>query len=149
MSSGKNTRHIEIRYYFITDHIAQEKMSLAYCPTDTMVADYFTKPLQGTKFRKFRAIIMNHRDWALELVSQECVGASPNDVNQEEKDLQDPGLGNNAMVTPAPVQLGPGGENAKELPDKANFTGESKECVVNSRGPKTDVASKGYTCHQA
>ena len=50
MRSSKNTRHIEIRYYFVTDHIAQGKMSLAYCPTDAMVADYFAKPLQGTKF---------------------------------------------------------------------------------------------------
>ena len=103
MSSDKNTRHIEIRYYFITDHIARGKMSLAYCPTDAMVADYFTKPLQGTKFQKFRAMIMNHRDWALELVSQECVGASPEDANQEEKDLQDPGSENNTRVTPALV----------------------------------------------
>ena len=120
-------------------------MSLAYCPTDVMVVDYFTKPLQGTKFWKFRAMIMNHQDWALELVSQECVGASPDDANQEEKDLQDPGSGNNTRVTPALVWLSPGGENAKEPQDKADFTGESKECAVNSRRPKNDVASKGYT----
>ena len=128
MSSGKNTQHIEIRYYFVTNHIAQGKMSLAYCPTDAMVVDYFTKPLQGTKFERFQAIIMNHWDCALELVSQECVGASPSNVNQEEEDWQDPGLGNNVMVTPAPVQLGPGGEKekAKELPDTANFTGETR-----------------------
>ena len=83
------------------------------------------------------------------MVSQECVAASPNDTNQEEKDSQDPGLGNNTRVTPALVQLGPGGENAKELPDKADFTGESKECAVNSRRPKNNVASKGYTRCQA
>ena len=149
MSSGKNTQHIKIRYYFVTDHIARGKISLAYCPTDAMVADYFTKPLQGTKFQRFRAIIMNQWDWALELVSQKCVAASPGNANQEEKDWQDLGLGNNVVVTPAPVQLGPVGENAKELPDKANFTGESKDCVVNSRRPKTHVANKGYTRHQA
>ena len=89
MSSVKNTQHIEIRYYFITDHIPRGKMSLAYCPTDAMVADYFMKPLQGMKFQKFCAMIMNHCDPALELMSQECVGASPVDVNQEEKDLLD------------------------------------------------------------
>ena len=69
---------------------------------------------------------MNHWDWALELVSQECVGASPDNANEEEKDLQDPGLGNITMVTPAPVQLGSGGEKAKELPDIADFTGEAR-----------------------
>ena len=124
-------------------------MSLAYCCTDAMVADYFTKPLQGMKFRKFQAMIMNYWDWALELVSQECVGASPDNANQEEKDLQDLGSGNNTRVTPALVQLSPGGENTKELPDKADFTGESKECAVNSRRPKNNVASKGYTRCQA
>ena len=68
---------------------------------------------------------------------------------QEEKDSLDPGSANNMRVTPALVQLSPGGENTKELPDKTNFTGESKVYAVNSRRPNDDVASKGYTHHQA
>ena len=92
---------------------------------------------------------MNHHDQALELMSQECVGASPADANQEEKDSLDPGSANNMRVTPALVQLGPGGENTKELPHKTNFVGESKGYVVNSRRPKTNMASKGYTHRQA
>ena len=78
-------------------------------------------------------------------MSQECVGASPENVNQEEKDLQDPG----SEVTPALVQLSPGAEITKELPDKTDFMGESKVYAVNSRRPKDDVANKGYTCRQA
>ena len=81
-------------------------------------------------------------------MSQECVEASPDNVNQEEKDLRDLGSGNNARVAPAPIQLSPCAENAKEPQDKANFAGESKECAVNSRRPKDNVASKGYTIHQ-
>ena len=104
--SSKKTRHIDIRYYFITDHIAQGKMSLAYCPTDAMVADYFTKPLQGTKFRKFCTMIMNYQDPALALMSQECVGASPLEVDPEEKDSLDSGLVNSTRETSAQVQLG-------------------------------------------
>jgi hypothetical protein len=57
--SGKKTRHIEIHYYFITDHIKHGNASVAYCPTDDMVADFFMKLLQGSLFRKFHAIIMN------------------------------------------------------------------------------------------
>ena len=34
-------------------------MRVVYCPTGEMIADFFTKPLQGALFRKFRAIIMN------------------------------------------------------------------------------------------
>jgi hypothetical protein len=58
-SSGKRTRHINIRYFFVHDRIAAGEMSVQYCPTGDMTADYFTKPLQGALFQKFRDQIMN------------------------------------------------------------------------------------------
>ena len=57
-SSGTGTRHINIRYFFITDRIARKEVAIQYCPTKEMVADYFTKPLQGALFYKFRDQIM-------------------------------------------------------------------------------------------
>ena len=58
-SASKRTRHINIRYFFIKDHIQAKDFEVKYCPTDDMVADYLTKPLQGAKFKKFRKAIMN------------------------------------------------------------------------------------------
>ena len=58
-SSSKRTRHIEIRYFFITDNVRRQNMRIEYCPTDEMRADFMTKPLQGAAFRKFRQEIMN------------------------------------------------------------------------------------------
>jgi hypothetical protein len=58
-SSSKRTRHINIRYYFVTDRIAQGEVSIEYCPTKEMVADFFTKPLQGAAFIAFRDYILN------------------------------------------------------------------------------------------
>ena len=49
-SSSKKTRHINIRYYFITDRIKSDEIEIEYCPTDDMVADYFTKPLKEKNF---------------------------------------------------------------------------------------------------
>jgi hypothetical protein len=57
-SSGKGTCHINIRYFFITERIARKEVAIQYCPTKQMVADYFTKPLQGVLFYKFRDQIM-------------------------------------------------------------------------------------------
>ncbi len=57
-SSGRRTRHIDIRYFFATDRIAKGELRVQYCPTDNMVADFLTKPLQGSLFRKFRAMML-------------------------------------------------------------------------------------------
>ena len=111
-----------------------------------MVADYFMKPLQGTKFQKFHAMIMNYQDPALALMSQECVGASCPEVDPEEKDSLDSRLANSMRETSAQVQLGPGTQNPKELPNKARFTGGSKECMKSSRTDKNDMVNRGYTC---
>ena len=58
-SSTRRTRHLNIRYFFVTDRINKDEVHVHYCPTHNMLADYFTKPLQGATFRKFRDAIMN------------------------------------------------------------------------------------------
>ena len=58
-SSGKRTRHMNIRYFFITDRIKHDNLSVEHCPTDEMTGDFFTKPLSGVKFRKFRRQVLN------------------------------------------------------------------------------------------
>ena len=57
-SAGKRSRAINIRYYFISDQVKKGNVRVEYMSTDEMIGDYFTKPLQGEKFRKFRALIM-------------------------------------------------------------------------------------------
>ena len=44
-SSGKRTRHFNIKYFYITDLLKSKEISIKYCPTDQMIADYMTKPL--------------------------------------------------------------------------------------------------------
>jgi hypothetical protein len=53
-SSGKRTRHINIRYFFITDRVNMKDISINWCPTKKMAADFMTKPLQGSQFRELR-----------------------------------------------------------------------------------------------
>ena len=57
-SSSKRTKHINIRYFFITDRVASGDLTLEWCPTDDMIGDFFTKPNQGALFIKFRDMIM-------------------------------------------------------------------------------------------
>jgi hypothetical protein len=60
-SSGKRTRHFNIKFFYITDLIDRKEVTIKYCPTNEMIADYMTKPLTGSKFNNLRNIIMNNK----------------------------------------------------------------------------------------
>ena len=59
-SAGQKSRHINIRYFFIKDRVQAEDITIRHCPTLEMLADFFTKPLQGNLFRKFRDLILGY-----------------------------------------------------------------------------------------
>ena len=61
-SSTKRTKHLNIRYFFITDCINNKELRVEYCPTLEMIGDFFTKPLQCSLFLKFRKVIMGMED---------------------------------------------------------------------------------------
>jgi hypothetical protein len=63
-SSSKCTRHINIQYFFITDWVNMKEIRPHWGPTKEMVADFWTKPLQGSHFRKLRDYIMG-RVWCV------------------------------------------------------------------------------------
>ena len=59
-STSDKTRHIGIRYFFVKDRIDAGEVVVEYLPTEDMVADAMTKPLQGSLFRKLRSVLMNY-----------------------------------------------------------------------------------------
>ena len=59
-SSSSRTRALNIRYFFVTDQVEAGNISIEYCPTKEMIADFFTKPLQGKTFTRFKKFIMGN-----------------------------------------------------------------------------------------
>ena len=57
-SSSKRTKHINIRYYYVADRVAKGDLRVVWCPTEKMIADFLTKPLQGKAFVEFRNLLM-------------------------------------------------------------------------------------------
>ena len=53
-SVGKGSRHINIKYFFVTDKVKGKELKIIHCPTEDMTADFYTKPLQGSIFIKHR-----------------------------------------------------------------------------------------------
>ena len=56
-----NSRHIDIRYFFVKDRVDKGELDIEYCHTTRMLADFFTKPLQGAQFNLLRDIIMGYK----------------------------------------------------------------------------------------
>ncbi|KAJ9553412.1 hypothetical protein OSB04_017457 [Centaurea solstitialis] len=46
------TKHIEIRYHFIRDHVMNGDVELHFVPTEYQLADLFTKPLDEKRFNQ-------------------------------------------------------------------------------------------------
>ena len=65
-SASNKLRHINIRYFFIKDIIQRERLMVKHCPTEIMIADYLTKPTQGTLFKKLRDILMGIAPFPME-----------------------------------------------------------------------------------
>jgi hypothetical protein len=57
-STSQRTKHIATRYFFIKDRVDQGEIQLVHMGTRDMIADFFTKPLQGEFFRSMRDKIM-------------------------------------------------------------------------------------------
>ena len=53
-----NSKHIAIKYFWVTDRVTDEKIIVEHCPTDQMLADYMSKPVQGSLFKTFRDVLM-------------------------------------------------------------------------------------------
>ena len=57
-SCTSNSKHVAIKYFWCTDRIKKGKISVHHCPTEQMLADYMSKPLQGKLFILFRHVLM-------------------------------------------------------------------------------------------
>jgi hypothetical protein len=73
-SSGKRTRHFDIKMFYVTGLVERDEVVVKYCPTGEMIGDYMTKPLVGSKFKRFCDLIMNLSGIYHQVGQQECVG---------------------------------------------------------------------------
>ena len=58
-SSGKRTRHFDMRLFCVHDLVGQDQVKVMHCPSDKMLADYMSKPLVGKPFKRMRKEILN------------------------------------------------------------------------------------------
>jgi hypothetical protein len=60
--TNERSRHINIKFFFVSDRVGKGEVAIKYMPTNDMIADMLTKPLQGEKFRDMRDKILGHKN---------------------------------------------------------------------------------------
>ena len=78
ISAGTKSRHLDIQYFWIKENLESMDIQVRHCRTLKMLADFFTKPLQGVLFKIFCNVIMGHKpisslDHHLDLLAEERV----------------------------------------------------------------------------
>jgi hypothetical protein len=77
-SLSQRTKHIDIKAHFIREKFQQGRIAIKYCPTQEMMADILTKPINKNAFIKHRTRIMNMKGNSTksDAPEEECQGAS-------------------------------------------------------------------------
>ena len=57
--AGTGSKHINIRYFWIKDRVDSGEVSVEHTPTEVMVANLLTKPVQGKQFLEERQMLTN------------------------------------------------------------------------------------------
>ena len=73
-SSTKRTKHMHVRYFYVTEQVQNKTIHITHCPTEEMVADFFTKPLQGSLFTKMRSYVMGNEEPAYQVLPRSVLG---------------------------------------------------------------------------
>ena len=66
-STRKGTKHIHVCYYFVVNKINNKEVKIIYCPTEKMIADFSSKPIQGLIFKQQRNTIMGLKEEDFEM----------------------------------------------------------------------------------
>ena len=53
---------MNIIYFYVTKQVERKAIHVTHCPTEEIVGDFFTKPLQGSLFLKMRNYIMGSEE---------------------------------------------------------------------------------------
>jgi hypothetical protein len=59
---SEKTKHIDVKWHFLKDHVEHGTIMLRYLPTNRMVTDVFSKPLSGHALTKHKIAIMGGAD---------------------------------------------------------------------------------------
>jgi hypothetical protein len=129
-SSGKRTRHIDVRCFFAANRVKSGQIRIEHRPTGIMIADHFTEALQGALFVKLREMIMGKTDIPLPsnaslIVADPSIGIPDGSTLQESRSVLKDEITKSTNLTVLPA-----------------FGSQARKSVSTGTNPMKLVASK-------
>jgi hypothetical protein len=122
------------------DHVKTDGIEIQHCPTDKMLADFFTKPLQGSLFRKFRDVLLGYKH-INSLKTSNMPTSSPEErveISEDmNKDVQDRDIGSSKQKEEC------GTKSTQSMLKKEKVGTESTWSLVRGR-KNNNMASTGH-----
>ena len=110
------------------DRRKKEQVEIEYCPTNIMLGDFFTKPLQGSLFKKMQDVVMDLQPITILKTEEELKRKILSDEDAYAKFSNDLKNWINSKV-PSPL-LNRNKESVKKDNRKVNFL---NDCVFNQK----------------
>ena len=71
-SVGKGTRHVKIKYFFVTDKVKGKELNILYGPTKQIITNVYTKQLSGVLFKDHMNSILRINQDDIPLYLEQC-----------------------------------------------------------------------------
>ena len=140
ISSGKKTKHISSRFFFITDKIDKGEVDVEYCPTNNMWCEILNKPKRGALYRLDCSHLMNDLVDYYKEVERKATHPTLLDTKQDDKIEVPPRNQNIPKANLIPVRrivLGNGLEEVMweltKVPRRKGFWRTARENVSDER----------------
>ena len=121
-SSTKHTKHMHIRYFYVMEQVRNKVIHITHCPTEEMVADFFTKPLQGSLFIKMRNYVMGKEQPVHQVLPRSVLG---NDKSADIRKQKNIGTRNHNSEGPENTQHAKDSDGSSIHPTAKNTRGTS------------------------
>ena len=133
------TKHIRVRCYSINDPISEGDIVVKHFPTGIMLADHFTKPLQGALYQKIRSEIQGITTM---MNNKEMCWGTPGSFNMV------PEATNTATSNPIPQESVGKGLNYDILTGSSRITGDKNGLEIEfCRGTKNRIVCNRLETH--
>ena len=145
-SSTKWMKHMNIRYFYVTEQVKKKAIHVTHCPKDEMVGDFFTKPLQGSLFIIMRNYIMGSEEPGYQVLPRSVLGKHNVENIRKQKYIGTRKCNSEAVAKTSHKHMAKDSDGSTKDDSSENIQGTTLHTMVGDRGSIKCGDGRGKQC---